>query len=77
VDSDGIQSSQSKPIEGLGMPFSPEFRHQRNGSDGCLEIWLLANWFWEISLIASFFVPEVQKMQFSTFQINPRQPNAP
>jgi hypothetical protein len=30
-----------------------------------------------ISLIASFFGPEVQKKQFSTFHLNPEQPNAP
>jgi hypothetical protein len=30
-----------------------------------------------ISLIASFFGPEVRKKQFSTFHLNPKQPNAP
>ena len=30
-----------------------------------------------ISLIASFFVPEVQKMRFLMFYLNSKQPNAP
>jgi len=41
------------------------------------KIWLLAKWFWDILLIASFFRPEVHKMQFSTFHLNPKQLEVP
>jgi len=38
--------------------------------DGYLEFSLIAKWFWEILLIASFFGPEVQKLQFLMFHLN-------